>query len=139
MFGFLGGFFFGFGDEFGDGFELFGFNVGIFEGVGGLVADSGEAEGAKAEELLGEAVLVEADILDAGEIDKIDGTGEGGSHDHLDDVFISDKEAVATVNYEGDEAGKKHNCYEGAEDNIHEIGAHLVEGGLADEGDEPGE
>ena len=68
----LFGDFFGVGDEFSDGTEVGGGDVGVFEGVGSLVADGGETQGAVAEDFLHNAVLAEAGILDGTEVDGVD-------------------------------------------------------------------
>ena len=109
-------------DEVGDGLNLVGGSIDEAEGVGGLVADGGHADGAHVEEVVEEAGLGVGNIFDAGELDDIRGFVEEGVGGDLDGAFVGDVHFVIEIDLGADDAGQDEDAVEAEDDEANETG-----------------
>ena len=91
-------------DEMGNGLNLVGGGVYETEGIGGLVADGGHADGAEMENIVDEAGLLETDVFDPLELDDIGGFVKESVAGLLNDAMIGDVDFVVEIDFRPDSA-----------------------------------
>ena len=101
-------------------------DLGVFESVGSLVADSGHAHSAIAKKCLKNAVAAEANVFDRDEVNHIGRMREKVSGGKLNNPAVGNIHVIVVVDVAGDDASKDNHGIETKENDVEVVTSGVV-------------